>query len=373
MSQRLLLISSVLILGSAQYQYKYRLLPAPVPVIRTSRNVQVSSRPITPTFRRASGAPSSSNLPVASTYQLQLSPSDQFLRAKAVYYNAASNAGNDIISQTKAQALGLIDILTEFSSDPKAVQFARDNIDGSACIKSLGDAISATKFASDLMERSGSELSSLLNTYEQLKNEKDTVALMRGSAKMLIILDDLIPKLANFPLTTQCRVGPNETLKGMQDLANLVIKMSKNPDFPLESRSYLERSGKIMDASVTFITNTRKIYKKFPEFCSSDADFTDKAIGAVGRLVDEASILVKAVGRDFDLQEIKQKNINYASQLVDTMRKVQSLDIGFISCNTALSWKLTAEAMNEVADIVEEIGIDQLSKQLGIEFNLAFE
>ena len=221
-----------------------------------------------------------------------------------------------MVSQTKANAKGLISILQEFARDPKAVEFVKANTAGSSCIKSLDDAIAATQAASGLIEKSGPELNTLLNTYNDLKDEKDIIDLMKGSAQMMLTLDTLIPNLFDFPISTQCRVSPEATLKGMQELASLVNKLAKNTEFPETVRSYLERSGRIVEASTTFTGNLRKIFKKFPLFCSSDNDYNTKAVQAIGDIFDEVTILLSTIGRNYDLNEIRQKNINYATQLV---------------------------------------------------------
>jgi len=299
--------------------------------------------------------------------------SDLLLRLKAVFYNTASNSGNDALSQTKARVEGLIDILKVLSDNPSAVEFVKNNLGGSPCINSLDDAIAATQTLLDLVERSDPEITNIVNTFTNLKNEKDTVALMRGTVKLLNDLDTLIPKWAKFPLTSKCRVSDDESIEGMQQLVNLIYRMSKNPDYSLEVRDYLKRSGNNLDAVTTFLANFRKIIKKFPEFCSSDPFYTDNAIESIGELIDEASILLKSLGRSFDLREIKQTNIRYATQLLANIKKLEELELGLFECdNQFLSLRLAAETLSDLTDIVEEIGIETLSQELGINFSLAF-
>jgi len=55
----------------------------------------------------------------------------------ANFYAATTFAGNDVVSQTKAQAKGLIDILKIFSADPKAVEFVKEISADSPCMKNL--------------------------------------------------------------------------------------------------------------------------------------------------------------------------------------------------------------------------------------------
>merc|ERR1719431_1073970 len=378
----LLLPSIVLVSGNV---YHYKLLPAPT---NYARNLYPFNqpRPLSqvyfsnkkPTSQASSLTRTSAtsntvgNRPSAASFRLRDPVSQLFQKVATIYNSAIVNAGDDVVSQTKAHTKGLIGILKEFATDPKAVEFVKANTAGSSCIKSLDDAISATQTASDLIEKSGPELNTLLNTYADLKDEKDIIALMKGSAQMMLTLDTLIPKLADFPLSTQCRVSPDATLKGMQELANLVNKLAQNTEYPVTVRSTLVRSGSIVGASTTFIGNLRKIFKKFPLFCSSDEDYNTNAVQSIGDIIDEVTILLNAVGSNQNLNEIRQKNIKFATQLVDTLKTLRELDLGFFDCNTVFSWKRTGEALLEVADLVNEVGVEELSEQLGINFNLQF-
>ena len=95
-----------------------------------------------------------------------------------------------------------------------------------------------------------------------------------------------------------------------------MYKMSKNPVHPIEVQDYLQRAGNSVNASTTFLANLRRTHNKFPEYCSSDPKYTERAISAISVLIDEASNLLKALGRSFDLTEIKKKNIKYTTQIV---------------------------------------------------------
>ena len=78
------------------------------------------------------------------------------------YDSTVAAANNDLASLTKAQADGLTKILKEFANNEDAVTFVKENTKESSCIKSLDDAISATEAASNIINKSTPELTSLI-------------------------------------------------------------------------------------------------------------------------------------------------------------------------------------------------------------------
>ena len=100
-----------------------------------------------------------------------------------------------MVSLTKAQANVLTKILEEFARDKKVVEFVKENSEESSCIRSLDDAITATKAASDIIIESSTELDSLINTYGHIQYERDISTLIRGAATMLKQMDVFVPRL----------------------------------------------------------------------------------------------------------------------------------------------------------------------------------
>jgi len=327
-------------------------------------SVKPANLPVSPAYIAASPnliPVSPSHVPVSSPY-VPVSPST---------FTRSSFPTNDVVTETQTQAANLIKILTKFSADQRVVDFVATNYGNSSCVNNLQEAITATQFASDLITRSGPQLSALINTFNQLKIQKDPVVLIRGAATMLQQLDVLIPKLAKSPLSTQCRNSPEATLSGMKDLARIIDGLGKrNPyKFPALTTQKLQQSAIIVDASTDFVASIRNIFKNNDQFCSSDSQYNSKAVDALEELFNEVEKLVKALGSNFDISAIKQRNKSFARSLVENVNKLQEIGIGFVDCNTAGSYNGTADTLLEVADVVQEIGLENLERQLGVKFN----
>jgi len=330
-------------------------------------SVKPANLPVSPAYIAASPnliPVSPSHVPVSSPY-VPVSPST---------FTRSSFPTNDVVTETQTQAANLIKILTKFSADQRVVDFVTTNYGNSPCVNNLQEAITATKFASDLITRSGPHLRTLINTYNQLKNEKNAVVLLRGAATLLQTLDVLVPKLADLPLSTQCRNSPEAIITGMKDLGRIVSGLATSPanNFPAHARKTLQRSASIVAASTDFVAGIRNIFNNNDKFCTLDSQYNTKAVDALGQLFNEVDKLLKAVGSNIDISAIKQKNLVFARGLVDNLNQLQKSDIGFLECNIAGSYKGTAETLLEVSEVVEEIELENLERQLGIKFNLEF-
>merc|ERR1719483_1694236 len=108
------------------------------------------------------------------------------------------------------------------------------------------------------------------------------------------------------------------------------------------------------------------------KFCSSESEVSNKAVTAIGDMFEEVVEYLVALGSDFDIEEIRKNNIAFTERLVASVEALRGQDLGFLPCNTGLSYRGTAENLLDLADIIEEIGVDVLSEELGINFDLGF-
>jgi len=302
-----------------------------------------------------------------------------YLERLSSNYNAALlKAGSDLVSQTKAHAQALVDVLEAFKNDAKAVGWVAQNVQGSACIGSLDDAIAATKASLEMITTSESDLTVFLDTFTKLKDQKDTVVLMRGTADMMLLMDSLLPKLTTISVNTRCRVKPQDGLQGMKDLTNLLTKMTVSNSLAFSQPGVLaivRRTSSIVESTTTFLIELLEVFKRV-SFCNSDSESSAEAVLALGDMFDKVATYLVNIGSDYDVDEIKRKNIKFTTLLVDSVHKLGDLDFNFLDCSSALDqeqgYRTTAKSLQDLANIIEEVGEEELATQLGISFDLDF-
>merc|ERR1712059_92087 len=285
------------------------------------------------------------------------------------YYAALSRAGSDLVSQTKAHARALIGVLEAFKSDPKAVDWVKQNIRGSPCIGSLDDAIAATRAGLSMITRSESDLTVFMNTFTKLKDQKDTVVLMRGTADMLLQIEALIPRLTPIA-TSRCGAEPQDSLQGMKDL---LVKIAASNNIAFSQHGVgpiISRTAHIVRSTTTFLIELREVFNR-ASLCNTDPE---SSVLALGDIFDKVAIFLDSLGSDYDTNEIRRKNIQFTSSLVNSVEQLRDLDFNILDCssNQILGYTSAAESLLDLANIIEEVGEEELAALLGISFDLEF-
>ena len=55
-----------------------------------------------------------------------------------------------------------------------------------------------------------------------------------------------------------------------------------------------------------------------------------------------------------------------------SIKQLGDLDLGTLDCDTPGSFKVAADSLDDLAGIIEEVGIDKLSEQLGLDLDFNF-
>merc|ERR1712128_205241 len=143
----------------------------------------------------------------------------------------------DIVEQTRTQADTLKTSLKSLSSKPEAAPileriFAAKKSD---CIKNMDQAIDAIETSTRLFEKAGTEMKLLVQYVKEFQTINGTSKAVRQSAKIIRLLDVLIPKLT--PSSFGCQKTSEDVLKSMRSLGAIVL------DFSSENELYTSTHG----------------------------------------------------------------------------------------------------------------------------------
>eukprot|EP00090_Calanus_glacialis_P029210 TRINITY_DN4686_c0_g1_i5.p1 TRINITY_DN4686_c0_g1~~TRINITY_DN4686_c0_g1_i5.p1 ORF type:complete len:367 (-),score=107.45 TRINITY_DN4686_c0_g1_i5:195-1295(-) len=311
-----------------------------------------------PTYRRLQARPGHFQRKV---YNFQQPALYQFGRNSAFSKFFSGN----VVEQTRAQADSTKAVLTSLASNPRAAKYIERAIDVSKCLESVEDAIDGIEGAAKLVEKNGPEILKLVETVESLENEKDVTKLVKAAANILRILDDLIPNLAA-KSSKQCDASPADTIEAFKELAGLVGDISNARDLQLSysTRQQLTLSSKILSEVTSFLGKINKSLSSFGELCNKDKDYNINVINAIGDIMESMAVLFDNLGSVDRAKEIKSKG-EFVKKAVDAF---SDLDIdSTLECGTAGSLKALAQTLDDLSQIVEDIGIEKLTKELGID------
>merc|ERR1739838_871959 len=275
-------------------------------------------------------------------------------------YNCQQSSGN-IVEQTKAQAESAKEVLKSLKNNPKAASSIEKALKTSVCLNSLEDAIEAIEGSAKLVEDNGPEILYLVAIVDSQENQKNLTKLIKSSAKMLKIMEDLIPNLAAGP-SKVCNASPAQRVEAFKDLAKLFEDISNTYSFqlPYVTRQALQLSSKVMSEVGSFLGKLNKSLPPSDKLCSEDKG---AVYDTIGDILENMAVLFETLGGAQKAKEIRKQG-GFVKQIVDAF---ENLDID--SSPDCGSYGALAKTLDDLAGIVEEVGIEKLSKELGINLN----
>jgi len=246
----------------------------------------------------------------------------------------------------------------------KATQYVENAIESNSCLNNLDDAIEAIEATANLVENNGPEILDLVKTVESLENEKDITQLVRSSANVLRKLSNLVPNLSEQPYKV-CDASSEDTIKSFNDLAKQLEVVSYNAEIQMSSgvRVSLKSSSKMISEISSFLGNLNKSLADFTGLCVKDNDYNTALLNTIGDIMEDMAALFNSLGGEEKSKGIK-KNRTFVKQIVNTFKDLDlqfQLDCGSISA--------LAQTMDELAQVIESVGVEKLSKELGVELN----
>ena len=225
---------------------------------------------------------------------------------------------DDIIQQTRTQAESLKEDLRSMARNPRAAQilnkvFADKN---NVCISSMEEAIEAIETSTQLFENGATEIKQLVDSIKVFENLKDTPTAVRETAKILRLLDVLIPKIS--PETTStCRSTSDDIFGSLRSLGDLVEELSSRNDiyFSTQKRQSLKSSAKIVTRVTNFLSQLKNTFSKFDRICTRNKEYNIEVITAMGDMMTGLADLYRELGGNTAAQDISKQR-NFTKQIV---------------------------------------------------------
>merc|ERR1712008_552868 len=281
---------------------------------------------------------------------------------------------SDFVQQTRTQANSLKNTLRSLASIPGANRIINRiiNDDDNVCLNSVEEAIEAVETSAKIVESAGPEIKNLIKTVEAFEKITDTPTVVREAANILRLLEVLIPKLA--PANVQvCGASNAQAFGSLRSLAALVNELSNSNELymPSQSREELKTSAKIISGVTSFLVKLNKSFTKFDKFCTSDKEYNIEAITAIGEMMTDLADLFAVLGGITDAEEIRKQG-DFTKKVVANINKLGNLDLGTLECNKPGSFKVAAETLDDVAQLIEDVGLQTLCNQLDLDLDCDF-
>merc|ERR1719367_1890477 len=284
---------------------------------------------------------------------------------------AGVSGSGDIIAQTRSLANSVKATLQQLSENPRSATIInriindKDNI----CLGSLEEGLNGIETATQLVEAAGDDIKALIAKVEEFQALSEPSVVVKEVANILRILGPLVNNIApKNPII--CQASPDQSFGSLRSLAVLLDELYYNPPLPLSpsGRSQLRESANTISAVTTFLTQLGDNFARFQEVCTPDKEYNFEAVNAIGDLMVNLADMFGALGGVQTGQNIR-KGKAFVARIVDELRKVDDLGVGDLNCNTPGDFTTAAKTLDDVAQLIDDIGLQSLQQQLGVDFS----
>jgi len=293
-----------------------------------------------------------------------------FQRTSNLNFRTVSNkfTSGNIVQQAKAQAKATLEILKSLEGSSLAAQYIDPIFESSDCLTSLGKATALIEEGTELLVSNGPEIIYLEAIVDNLKNEKDVGKLIKASSKMLKTLDGLIPALSA-PSSNVCITTPEASVKAFKDLAGALkdIMNNRNLNVPARQRQLLEFSSNVMSKTADFLETLNKALATYTTLCESDNKNHGALYNSIREIMSSLGELFDVLGFEDKSAEIKKQG-DFIKKIVEVFEDLEELDTE-LECGFGGSYSGLAQTLDDLAEIVESVGIEKLSKELGLDLD----
>merc|ERR1719392_196028 len=280
----------------------------------------------------------------------------------------------DIVTDTRTLSNKVHATLKKLAADPTSAVIVnriindKDNI----CLKDLDEGIAGIETATKLLEGAGDDIKTLIKKVESIKSLTDPATVVRSVAEILRLVEPVVNKIApESPVI--CTASPDEAFGSLRSLATLVDELAYTTKLGLsvEGRRQLKDSASTISAVTTFLTQLRSTFSRFEEICTEDSEYNIEAIGAVGDLIVNLADLFGTLGGVKQGEQIRRGK-EFVNKIVAQLNKIERLGLGTTDCSRPGDFSIAASTMEDLATIIDEVGISKLQKELGINLSFVF-
>merc|ERR1711990_1285579 len=255
-----------------------------------------------------------------------------------------------------------------FEGSSIAAEYIEPTFATSDCLTNLEDVTKLIQAGTDLIVDNGPELIYLEALVQSLKGETDVVKLTKATAKMLRALDGLGPALAA-GASDLCISSPEASIKGFQDLADVLEALSQNNDInmPQRSRELLKISAEIMDQTAEFLETQNNALETFRTECEAGNESQIAIYDSTRAILDSLAKLYEVMGFEDRSVDLKKQS-DFIKKFGDSYSELDRLGID-IDCSLVGDYKSLAQILEDLVVIIESVGLEKLSEELGINFD----
>ena len=316
-------------------------------------------------FGRTASAPQASLPQRFAVHQAtsRVNPSSASLRVAAT--------SGDFVAETRRQAEATKAVLASLPSLPGAQQYLDRVLDSSSCLSSLEEAIAAIDVGVMMVATSEPEIWTLVHQVKSLESQKTTSGLVSTTANVMETLGLLVPKLAspvNDGALCSAKTSTRTQLEDLRQLALLLDEVAGVPGGSARATT-LRQSSRILYAVTSFLSKTNARFSGLSASCNRHKDTSNQAFLALADNTEDLADLFGTLGSPTEADQIRSK-AGFVRKVVEVLEPLDGLSFFAVDCRKQ-SFAALATSLRSVAAALNDKGIQEISKELGIDIDLS--
>jgi len=323
-----------------------------------------SSRAFQPVVQRSFSYPRYIQFVRASTTSTRFQPSNQ-----NSFTNFRRFTSGNIVENAKAQAEESLKILKSFKNSSIVAEYIEPILLTSNCLNNLEDVTKLTQEAINLIVDNGPELIYVDALVKTLKEETDIVKLTKSTSKIIRALDGVVDAVSTAGSSNLCNPSLEGSIKEVKAFALVVRAVSENNDInmPQRSREQLKFIADIMDQVANLLGNQIKALEVFGKQCE-DGNKSKAIYESTKEILESVAKIYEDLGSEDGSDDLKKKS-DFIKNFENAASELDRLDID-IDCSLEGDLSSLAQLLEDLASIIESVGIETLSEELGINFDI---
>merc|ERR1711935_154535 len=274
---------------------------------------------------------------------------------------------DNVVEETRTQADNLKTTLRNLAANSKASKYMNKIFQAGDCVKTVEEAIYAIERGTAIIERAEPELRQLISTASSIDDNSDIIEVTKTSVDILRQLETLMPKLA--PSNSDiCGSSFYTAFEALQTVGNVFYEVSEDRSLDLSTVTSLELkiSRQIVNSVNSFLKKLTQTFTDLEANCNSDKSYNVRSLQAIGRMLNDLADLFNELGDHEGETEIREKT-KLTNKVTDVISKLPNTSVPGLNCNNPGDFKTTARSLEDLVKLIEEVGINKLKNQLGLQ------
>lgn len=276
---------------------------------------------------------------------------------------------SDVVGDTRSLARSLTSTLKGLAANPSSAarvnQIISDNY--SPCLNSIEEGLASIESATKLVESIGPDVQALMEKFKTFEKLSEPVDVVRETGALLRLLAPLSKKTGgSSSRPAGCEVG------SLRSLAVLTSELADKPGISLGVRDNLRRTSAGLSSVTTYLAKLQLTSARLENFCTEDNKYNRQAIAAIGDLMDNLADLYGALGDAKTGERIRYGKV-YTDKVTTELTKLDTLDLGASDCSQHGDISAAAQTLDDLATLIEDVGLENLQEQLGADFAFDFD